>query len=318
MANTAQLKMLNWGDDLRLPTFVEPTEFLPIIDQLEEYRAPSIPFQSKHLPSLKRNVWFALKRPEDRSRAGLLCLWPLKKACIFVLGKRVALLHLRVDSQLLGDGVGLSLFVATLSPTSRRLWVEDTLVWKGRHLDHESFTTRWGIAKQLVDSYILPDSQRIGGIEIETGKWGALSSMQPDGSWDLIADDSRSRFFWKAHAKHFAETTPAPAPEPAPKPAPEKQTNTTVAVPELSSPMKTALVVSAKRESGPDQWSLTTSDGVSLGRALIRKMTISSAMNGSGTHIYAEVSWNADFKKWEILSVHSGPASPYSFFSIHK
>lgn len=300
MTHTAQLKMLNWGDDLRLPTFVEPTEFQPIIEQLEEYRAPSIPFQSKHLPSLKRNVWFALKRPEDRSRAGLLCVWPLKKACIFVLGKKVALLHLRVDEQLLSDGVGISLFVATLSPASRRLWVEDALVWKGRHLDHESFTTRWGFAKQLVDSYLLPDSQRIGGIEIETAKWGALSSMQPDGSWDLLADDSRSRIFWKAS---LPVTATATATATVPK-------NETARI----------LVVSAKRESGPDQWSLTTSDEVSLGRALIRKMTISSAMNAatksSGPHTYAEVSWNADFKKWEILSIHSGPASPSSFF-IH-
>jgi hypothetical protein len=321
MANTAQIKVLNWGDDLRLPTFTEASEFMPIVTQLEEYRSPSMPFQSKHLPSLKRNVWFALKRPDDHSRSGLLCIWPLKKACIFVLGKRVALLRLRIDSQLLANGVGLSLFVATLSPTSRRIWIEDTLVWKGKRLEHESFSQRLNIAKQLIDTYIIPEPQLISGIELELGKWSCLSSVQSDGSWDLISDDSHSRLYWRAAESKYSTSDVHSAPTPKlniPDDSSSKSISNSISKQIETSPPTLVLVANANRESGPDQWSLSSSDGVSLGRALIRKMNISSSMNSSGQHTAAEVSWNADFNKWEILSVHNGPASLSSFFKLPK
>jgi hypothetical protein len=320
MANTAQLKMLNWGDDLRLPTFTDPVEFTSIVQQLEEYRSPSIPLQSKHLPSLKRNVWFAMKRPEDSPRPGLLCFWPLKKCCIFVQGKRVALLRLRVDPHLLMDDAGLSLFVATLSPSSRHLWIEDTITWKGRNLSTETFMKRWSIAKQCVDNCIIQDSKLIGGIQIELSAWGPLSSIQPDGSWDLITDDSRTRLYWKGtshHKKYCTEKSPE-VPIEKPVPTSEKQTEVITRINPPTLIVQEALVAAAKRESGPDQWSLFSSDGVSLGRSLIRKMSISSSLNNSGQHTFVQVSWNSDFKKWEIVSVHSGPASSSSFFNLSK
>ena len=302
-ANTAQMKMMNWGDDLRLPTFTDPAEFTPIVDEVEEFRSLSIPFQSKHLPSLKRNVWFALKRHEDRIRSGILCIWPARKCCVFVLGRRVAHLRLRVDPQLLASGVGKTVFAASLYPSARKMVIEDTLVWKGRNLEYESFSKRWVIGKQCVEQCIVPDAQAIGGMELEMGKWAPLATVQSDGSWDLVADDSRTRLFWKGtDAKHTAPPVPAPAPVPM-----------NVAIQETNTPKP--IVALAKREAGPDQWSLSSSDGVSLGRALIRTMSVSSSMNAVGDNTHAEVAWNADFNKWEILSVHSGPASAASFFT---
>ena len=102
---------------------------------------------------------------------------------------------------------------------------------------------------------------------------------------------------------------------PAPAPAPTTKVVPTNVVIQEKEKEKKPIVARAKRESGPDQWSLSSSDGVSLGRALIRKMNVSSAMNASGTNAHAEVAWNTDFNKWEILSVHSGPASASSFFT---
>jgi hypothetical protein len=332
MANTAQLKMLNWGDDLRLPTFTDSAEFMPIVQQLEEYRSPSIPLQSKHLPSLKRNVWFAMKRPEDSSRPGLLCFWPLKKCCIYVQGKRVALMRLRVDPHLLMDNAGLSLFVATLSPSSRNLWIEDTLMWKGRRFHTESFKKRWSIAKQCVDNCIIPDSKLNSGIQIELCTWGPLSSIKSDGSWDLISDDSRTRLYWKGTPQHKKHCTGSQKEIPIEKSA-DSTDILSIDPPAVLSAEKPdiithinpptivvqdVLVAAANRESGPDQWSLSSSDGVSLGRGLIRKMVISSSLNKSGQHTFVQVSWNSEFNKWEINSIHSGPASASSFFALPK
>ena len=311
MANTAQLKMLSWGDDLRLPTFTDPEESASIVSQLNEYRSPSIPFQSKHLPSLKRNVWYALKRPDDRSRSGLLCVWPIKKCCIFVLGKKVAVIRLRVDSQLMCGGI--TLFVATLSPSSRKLWIEDTLSWKGQTLEHEPFSKRWSIAKQWIDNYVIPDSNLISGIELDIGKWGPLSTIQPDGSWDLMADDSRTRLYWRdlpsQTEQHIESVHPIEKKCPADK----------VMVDKISVE-KAPVVAVAKRilGAGPDQWSLLSSDGISIGKALIRKMNVSALLRESSEPPCVEVSWNTDFNKWEIVSIHSGPASKSSFFGTPK
>ena len=314
--------MLNWGDDLRLPTFTDPTEIEPILTQLNEHKISSIPFQSKHLPSLKRNVWFVLKRPDDAHRPGMLCIWPLKKCCIFVLGKRVALLRLRIDPHLLAEGTGISVFVATLSHTTRRLLIEDTLVWKGRVLEHETFTKRWECSKQWVDHCVIPDSRLMNGIEVELANWRSLVSLQSDGSWDLIADDSRTRMYWKGSVLHplnqvSASSTKLSQPERniETKPTPEPKF---ITKPQPNLIVQDTIVAAAKRESGPDQWSLSSSDGTSLGRALIRKMKISSLMNNAGPSVFVEVSWTTGFNKWEITAIHSGPASPSSFFTVSK
>lgn len=57
---------------------------------------------------------------------------------------------------------------------------------------------------------------------------------------------------------------------------------------------------------GPELWNLVTPEGLSLGRALIRKMTISSALRDaskSNSQISVDAVWNATFKKWEIIAV---------------
>ena len=108
-------KLQNWGDDLRLPSLTNPADTAPLLAQLEQYRKISLPLQSKNLPALKRNVWFALRRPSDKSRTGLIVIWPERSCCVFLAangvghrrdaaatgGSRLALLRLRLDPQLL-------------------------------------------------------------------------------------------------------------------------------------------------------------------------------------------------------------------------
>jgi hypothetical protein len=288
MANSEPtIKVQTWGDDLRLPCFLSPTG-LPA--ELESFRRPPLPFQSKHLPALKRNVWFVMKRPAEKS--GLVVIWPAKKCCIYISGDaphkrpepRIALLRLRIDPQFLAADSGLTVFSATLSSVSRRLTLDDTLMWKGRRiLDTETFSKRWGRAVQWVEHYCLLDPRLMGGIEIEMARWESLDHLRPEQSWELQSDEvGRKRFLWIAN--HSASS-----PQEAP----------TIVAPVLDGP----LVAHATRDAGPEQWMLTAGDGTALGRALIRTLVVSTAMRSAKGVVLVEVSWNSTFGKWEILAV---------------
>jgi hypothetical protein len=46
---------------------------------------------------------------------------------------------------------------------------------------------------------------------------------------------------------------------------------------------------------------LTSAEGISLGKALVRKLNVSSVLReATGGSIRVEIAWNETFKKWEI------------------
>lgn len=299
-----ELKLQNWGDDLRLPTVLSEAHTGPLLEQAESLRKPPIPFQSKHLSALKRNTWYALHRSSARS--GLLYVWPEAKSCIYISGDsrpRCALLRLRIDTQFLAEGVGPTIFQATLSAAGRRLWIEDVIAWKGRNVwAEELFSARWKLAAQWIEHYCILDSQLLNGLTIEMAAWNCLDAVRPEGTWELQSDQAgQRRLYWIAGRPE--QTPPAPV-----APTPPK-------VPVLTGP----LIATATRDSGPDQWQLVSADGVKLGRALIRKMAVSSALREVAEKTVAvEVEWMAAFDKWEIRGMSDGVASHSRFFEKPK
>lgn len=293
------IKVQTWGDDLRLPCFINPAETTGLITELEPLRLPSLPFQSKHLPALKRNKWFVLRRPNTRS--GLVVIWPDQKCCIYISGEplnqkrptpRIALLRIRIDPQFLAVGVGLTVFGATLTAESRRLAIEDTILWKGRNVLHtETFSARWALAVQWIEHYCLLDSRLLSGVVIEMAKWGPLNALQPDGIWELQQDEpGRNRYLWIAN-----RSVPPPLPSPT----------AAVVAPTLE---VGPLVAKATRDAGPEQWQLSTGDGVGLGRALIRTLTVSERLRSTKSHtLHVEVEWRTGFSKWEIKGLTDLP-----------
>lgn len=292
------IKVQTWGDDLRLPCFLSPTGLLT---DLEPLRRPSLPFQSKHIPALKRNTWFVMKRSTVRS--GLVVVWPAMKCCVYISGDaptqkrpepRVALLRIRIDPQFLSDDVGLTVFSATLSSATRRLVLDDTLLWKGRRIfETETFSKRWNRAVQWVEHYCLLDPRLMGGLEIEMARWEPLDSLRPEKSWELQPDEvGRKRLLWIAnYSSQESETEKVPQ---------------TVASFAPSAPVLETgpLVAKATRDSGPEQWLLEAGDGKSLGKALIRTLAVSSVLRSAKTDgLRVEVSWNRGFQKWEILGL---------------
>lgn len=320
------IKVQNWGDDLRLPTVMEPAA---ILKQVETLRRAPIPLQSKHLPALKRNVWYSLRRPADRSRMGLLCVLPSQQCCVYVSGEpvtpkrpqRVGLLRLRVDPQFFAADAGPTVLAATLSAAARKLWVEDVIMWKGRAVhEEETFQKRWELAAQWLEHYCMLDPRLLGGIDIEMANWQALEDMEPTGVWEIIQDQTGCRrLLWVSTSS--AAVPPLPAsptltgtPHGTPTlratPAPELPMVPTLDV--VDGP----LIAVAIKESGPDQWSLKSADDVVLGRALIRTLSVSTALRSAANGQRVQIHWNSTFKKWEIMALTVEPASHSRVFVV--
>ena len=296
------------------------------------------PFQGRHLPSLKRaeTPWFALKRPVERT--DLLCVDPVRRACFLVTASNLILLRIQLDPQCFGPPVSpdtplsdtpFTVFAATLS--ARTLTVEDTLVWQGRRLERESFSERFALAKQ----WLAPGVRLLGfgtgtgsdmrDIDLQLAPWSSLRTVTPEGMWELQSDEPfKGRLVWSATGPGPNPVKPLSSPAPAPAPAPAKPTETE---PETEHRLPTSSSASAKPsptphsrtfratascEEGPDQWTLTSPDGVDLGRALIKTLAVSmelrenkskSNSNSKSKSVRVIVTWNTAFNKWEITSV---------------
>jgi hypothetical protein len=304
-----------WGDDLRLPTFMNAAvELSSLIETLQPYFKHNHPFQSKQLPSLKRDLWYVLKRPDDRSRTGLLCIWPAGGCCVFIGHKKTVLLRLRIDPSLMTADAGLTVFAATLSSRDRSLTIEDTILWRGAPVQDKSFTDRFIQANQWLEHYCIVDPRLLGGVQVKMAAWGSLDTIlraergaEPGGVWDLQPNDARRpRLLWISNAK-------GPSLPPTP-------TLAAVAGPEpMSLILDTSgpLVAQAKKEAGPEQWSLWSSDGGSLGRALIRRLEIGASLRPLTTSP-VEVAWSSTFHKWEIVGISLGAPKPQGFFVVPK
>lgn len=291
-----------WADNLRLPCLLA-SEAASLLAGLTPPRQ-SIPFQSKHVPSLKRNVWFALKRPVDHSRTGYLCI--IEKKCVFVSGDapskryphpRVAILKIRVDPQFFEAGCP-TVMEATLSARERKLWIEDVGQWKGRVMNTETFSARWSLAKQWLEHYCIADPNKIGGLEIELAPWVRMTDIRPEGAWDLQVDEPvKRRLRWVAGSHDYEEPEPVKVP-------------VKIQLVQTGHPVATAT-----RLASPDQWDLTV-DGSPLGRALIRTLDMSTRLRALTKPVCrVEVSWNSTFKKWEVLEITTKAASPLDYFT---
>lgn len=334
------MKVQTWRDDLRLPCIVDSADTASIVAELDTLRKPPPPFQSKHLPALKRNKWFILKRGRDRR--GLIVVWPERQCCVYISGDapgkrqgpRVALLRIRVDPSFFAAGTGLTVFAATLSAETRSLTIEDTLIWKGRATPEETFTKRWQLVVRWIEHYCILDARLLSGLDIRAAAWEPLSALRPSGTWFLQSDDmGHAPLVWSVHHKELVPSPPRRSVVSTEvdqivqekqevqenQEKQENQTNQNNQNNQIKAPVieNGPLVAVATRDTGPEQWILTSSDGVSLGRALIRRLAVSTAMRSSKPNtVRVQVEWVAQFKKWEICRITDLPARSSSSFLL--
>jgi len=187
--------------------------------------------------------------------------------------------------------------------------MEDALMWKGRHvLAEEPFSKRWNLVVQWIEHYCILDARLLGGLDIRTANWEQLASLRPTGSWMLQSDDvGRLPMIWTTHHK---ESIPSP---------PKKSVAEVQVQKQIHAPILEIgpLVAVATRDTGPEQWMLTSADGVSLGRALIRRLTVSQILRSvKGTAVRVIVEWISSFKKWEIYQLTDMPACQSAAFAF--
>jgi hypothetical protein len=209
--------------------------------------------------------------------------------------RRVALINCKVDPQFLTDGP--TVMEATLSARDRRLTIEDVCQWKGKIVNDEPFMKRWALAKQWREHYCMPGPE----VQMELAQWSPLTSVRPDGVWELMDHVGRHRLRWISKGPEQVEVKVS------------GQTQV------IKVPLeKTALTALATKSIGPDQWELTTSDCASLGRGLIRSMAVSSMLRGITQPTKIEVRWAPSFKKWEIIGLSQGALNSRENFEAHK
>jgi hypothetical protein len=212
----------------------------------------------------------------------------------------------------------MTVFSASLSPRTRTLLLEDAWVWKGRNLlEEESFTERWGKVVQWSDHYCIAEERLLNGVRVELAKWQALETVEPRGVWGFQCDSAGwRRLLWIATRREMVIT---PKPGGANLSMGQSTSNTVLPQPmtdTTSNSTDPLIAVGTKGLGGPDQWNLTSADGVALGPALIRKMQVSSALReATSTVLRLEVGWNADFGKWEVQKTVTGTVSHSSRFA---
>ena len=306
-----ETKVQTWRDDLRLPCLVNSADTDALVAELDPLRKPPLPFQSKHLPALKRNKWFVLKR--NKVRRGLVVVWPQAQCCVYISGDapvkrqgvRVALLRIRVDPTFLAEGAGLTVFAATLCVETRTIAMEDTLIWKGRPLvADEPFSKRFQLVNQWTEHYCILDARLLGGLNIRVASWEPLAALRPTGNWFLQSDEAgRGPIVWNAQHKELIPSPPRRVVQQEEAVAPVLETGPLVAV--------------ATRDTGPEQWTLASADGTSLGRALIRRLAISTSLRSAKANtVRAIVEWIPSFKKWEICMLSDLPARQSDAFAF--
>jgi hypothetical protein len=206
-------------------------------------------------------------------------------------------------------------FAATLSSRDRALTIEDTILWRGAPAQDKSFTERFVQANQWLEHYCIADSRLLGGVQVKMAAWGSLDTIlhaergsEPGGVWDFQPNDARRpRLLWISNAKG-----PSLPPTPVMNAVP-------IVVEPISLVLDSSgpLIALAKKEAGPEQWSLWSSDGAPLGRALIRRLEIGASLR-SLTTSPVEVAWSSAFNKWEILAIALGGPKPQGFFVVPK
>jgi hypothetical protein len=161
-----------------------------------------------------------------------------------------------------------------------------------------SFAERWLMVAQWHGHFCIADEGLLGGVKLVLAKWGSLANMRnEEGTAWYIQPDT-------AGARRLLHIIPTNKPIAAPKSsgpmfttevAHKKQTP-----PPHPSP-STSRVAVAVRGTGPDQWTLTSAEGISLGKALIRKLDVSAVVRETtSVSVRVEIIWNETFKKWEI------------------
>ena len=302
----------------------------------------SAQLDSKKLGVLRHAPMMVAKRPGN-ARSGYLCFYPPLKVAIFVEDSehrrdqeivrppRTMILRMRHSPSIYNSGG--SVFAATLNVSDSTLWIEDVLILQGQKVwTTTPFSKRWQTLKTWFETDWSEDPNLQRGLIIKPRQPNPLTSFssEPGDVWEFIPEDAgRRRLMWKDKRLSTMVISSYPQKEQPRKPRRFEDNKSTKAentinvadmvpqqtvqvgildtyFPSLPNEGDGSLIAVAKKETGPDVYSLYSAESKPLGIAVIRKMAISLAMRKycQEQPTRVRVEWCQSFDRWEILDVN--------------
>ena len=350
------LKVQRWGGAFQVEIISDPSVKQTLFGWMSAHQmGPQSNWRfanvmdSRKLGVLKQATLYSAKRPGP-ARSGFLCFYNPLKVAIYVeeadrkkenQEPRIAILRFRHSPDIYNSGGAI--FAATLAVSDSTLWIEDVLVLAGQNIwSNTQFSKRWEILKNWFDNSWSEDISLQRGLMIKPRNIEPLVNFHAEAGdvWEFIPEDAgQRRIIWKDRQikkvqlsnypqkpkTDIKKSQPQSQPQSQKQPLQEqtiKQPKKQVGILDTyfpSLPCGDSLVANAKKgDSGPDVYTLFSVDGVNLGIAVIRKMTLSLAMR---THCQdstrVRVEWNSSFDRWEILDVNVSQGACNASSFIH-
>ena len=231
----------------------------------------------------------------------------------FRKGKSVVyIMRMRVSS-VVNEG---SVLIAAIDLNSHLMILEDIYIWKNSNIfQTEPFSKRRLIMKEFVETHWIPDSRLLGGVITEISQPKSLASFKSvienkeSHRIDFVPENpGRRRFYMLVNETKGALSTSdgyygravtnsVPVKEVTPVKEAEAEAETVaVAVIKEARAVKVPLL--------PDVYELFDSDNKSLGRAAIQQLELSKKLKEVNSDIWVTISYNEDFKRYEITGLH--------------
>jgi len=218
----------------------------------------------------------------------------------------VYIMRMRVSS-VVNEG---SVLIAAIDLNSHLMILEDIYVWRNSNIFQiEPFSKRRSIMKEFVETHWIPDSRLLGGVVTEISQPKPLTSFKSvvenkeSHRIDFVPETpGRRRFYLLVNETKGALSTSDGYYG--------RADMTSVPVKEIV-PVKEAAAAEAVTKARavkvpllPDVYELFDSDNKTLGRAAIQQLELSKKLKEVNSDIWVTISYNEDFKRYEITGLH--------------
>lgn len=257
---------------------------------------------------LKHGIFY-ITNYVGKAEPGFLVFLP-KQYPTFVIFRKskpvVYIMRMRVSS-IVNEG---SILVAAIDLNSHLMILEDIYVWRNSNIfQTEPFSKRRSIMKEFVETHWIPDSRLLGGVITEISQPKPLASFKSvienkeSHRIDFVPENpGRRRFYMLVNETKGALSTSDGYYG--------RAVTTSISVKEVV-PVKEAepeaVAVTTARAVKvpllPDVYELFDSNNKTLGRAAIQQLELSKKLKEVNSDIWVTISYNEDFKRYEITGL---------------
>jgi len=199
-----------------------------------------------------------------------------------------------------------SVFIVSLDVVNHSMLIEDVYVYKGKNVfNNETFTERRKYMKDFVQHHWIPDARLLGGIVTNVMNPLPLSELEKLVDVEdytkvfLIPDTAGKRRFTftlndsvakiDAREGYYGRKTSEPM----------------LSIPKVVTIETKPTYAKAVRDTIlPDVYELFDVDGKSLSKACVQQLDLSKKLKDFSGDIMVNISYNEDFKKYEIIGLH--------------